>query len=103
MRFAGDLFRAFRPGGDAFRSTEKNIRGADREARGFIKRNPWSLGAVGYGLKGTGALDQPAPGLRGLGAIGGLAGSFGGQNRSEGSSHPLASDPLGGLVGALWK
>ena len=96
MRFAGDLFSAFRPGGEA-------IMGADREARGFIKRNPWSLGAVGYGLKETGALDQPAPGLRGLGAIGGLAGSFGGQNRSEGSSHPLASDPLGGLVGAFWK
>ena len=44
MRFAGDLFSAFRPGGEA-------IMGADREARGFIKKNPWTLGGVGYGLK----------------------------------------------------
>ena len=89
MRFAGDLFSAFRPGGEA-------IMGADREARGFIKKNPWSLGAVGYGLKETGALDKPAPGLRGLGAIGGLAGSFGGQSESK------SPFPVGGLVGGLF-
>jgi hypothetical protein len=85
MRFAGDLFSAFRPGGEA-------IMGADREARGFIKKNPWSLGAVGYGLKATGALDQPAPGLRGLDAIGGLA-------RQPESKSPF---PIGGLVGGLF-
>ena len=96
MRFAGDLFRAFRPGGDAFRSTEKNIRGADREARHFLKKHPWTLGGVGYGLKETGALDQPPPGLRGLGAIGGLAGSFGGQSESK------SQFPVGGLVGGLF-
>ncbi len=90
MRFAGDLFSAFRPGGEA-------IMGADREARGFIKKNPWSLGAVGYGLKETGALDKPAPGLRGLGAIGGLAGSFGGDQAE--SKSPF---PIGGLVGRFF-
>ena len=85
MRFAGDLFSAFRPGGEA-------IMGADREARGFIKKNPWTLGGVGYGLKETGALDQPPPGLRGLGAIGGLA-SFGDQSESK------SPFPIGCLVG----
>ena len=67
MRFAGDIFDL--PGG-------KIIKGADREARGFIKEIPWTLGAVGYGLKGIGALDQPAPGLRGKGAVGGLVGGL---------------------------
>ena len=42
MRFAGDIFDL--PGG-------KIIKGADREARGFIKENPWTLGAVGMDLK----------------------------------------------------
>tara|TARA_E500000305_G_C3976659_1_gene214683 strand:- start:524 stop:820 length:297 start_codon:yes stop_codon:yes gene_type:complete len=97
MRFAGDLFSAFRPGGDAFGSTEKNIMGADREARRFIKEHPWSLGAVGYGLKETGTLDKPAPGLRGLGAIGGLAGSFGGDQAE--SKSPF---PIGGLAGGFF-
>ena len=85
MRFAGDLFKAFRPGGEAI------IR-ADQGARDFIQEKPWALGGVGYGLKGIGALDQPAPGLRGLGAIGGLA-SFGDQSESK------SPFPIGGLVG----
>ena len=83
MRFAGDLFRAFRPGGDAFRRTEKNIMGADREARHFLKKHPWTLGGVGYGLSATGALDQPF----------GLAGSFGDQSESK------SPFPIGGFVG----
>ena len=76
MRFAGDLFSAFRPGGEA-------IMGADREARGFIKKNPWTLGGVGYGLSATVALDQPF----------GLEGSFGDQSESK------SPFPIGGLVG----
>ena len=97
MRFAGDLFKAFRPGaGEFLKSGGEAIMGADREARGFIKKNPWALGGVGYGLKGIGALDQPAPGLRGLGAIGGLA-SFGDQSESK------SPFPIGGLAGGFFR
>ena len=89
MRFAGDLFKAFRPGvGSIIR--------ADQGARDFIKEKPWALGGVGYGLKGIGALDQPAPGLRGLGAIGGLA-SFGDQSESK------SPFPIGGLAGGFFR
>ena len=56
----------------------ENVSNFDKDSRGFLKKNPWALGAAGYGMKAAGLLDNPSIGLQALSepskAFGGLAG-----------------------------
>ncbi len=65
----------------------ENVSNFDKDSRGFLKKNPWALGAAGYGLKAAGLLDNPSVGLS---ALSEPSKAFGG----------LAGNAIGGLVGA---
>ena len=58
----------------------ENVSNFDKDSRGFIKKNPWALGAAGL-------LDNPSIGLQ---ALSEPSKAFGG----------LAGDAVGGLIGA---
>ena len=99
----------------------KNVSNFDRDARGTIKKNPWTLGATGYGLDAAGLLDKPSIGIQALsdpskafgglagGAVGGLVGANKGKDflsnflgRSGFGAGPGGA-LLGGIAGSLFK
>ena len=65
----------------------ENVSNFDKDSRGFLKKNPWALGAAGYGMKAAGLLDNPSIGLQ---ALSEPSKAFGG----------LAGDAVSGLIGA---
>ena len=105
MRFAGDLFKAFSQGGVA------GATGAYDPMKGVFgtiatSDKPWSKGLGGLtGYLASGDADDTADsggfGLGGFAAkrpfVGGLAGSFGGDQAESRSPFPI-----GGLVGGLF-
>tara|TARA_R100000458_G_C8141163_1_gene152297 strand:+ start:111 stop:452 length:342 start_codon:yes stop_codon:yes gene_type:complete len=85
----------------------ENISNFDKDSRGFIKKNPWALGATGYGMKAAGLLDNPSIGLSALSeptkAFGGLAGNAIGGLAGAGKGKDFLSGFLGrkGLLGGI--
>jgi hypothetical protein len=101
----------------------ENVSNFDKDSRGFIKKNPWALGAAGYGMKAAGLLDNPSIGAQAFsdpskafgglagGAVGGLVGAgkgrdflsgFLGRNGLLGGAGSGAG-VVGGLAGSLFK
>ena len=99
----------------------KNVSNFDRDARGFIDKHPWALGATGYGMKAAGLLDKPSIGIQAFtdpskafgGLAGGAASGLVGANKGKGFLRSFlgskgllggsGSSPLGGIVGSLFK
>ena len=112
-------------GGNAFGIGDKigkNVSNFDRDARGFIDKNPWTLGAAGYGMKAAGLVGKPSIGVQAFtdpskafgglagGAASGLVGASKGKDflssflgRSGFGAGSGGGALLGGIAGSLFK